>query len=307
MSSSSSMTLPFSDDTLSSISSEISIIRRLSESKYPVYLAKNSRTNQLVATKAFPHNDKRYQKEKSMLQSIDHPHIVKLQSIMDQTDVQGSTKSCLNLEYAPYGDLLDIIQDHGRMPEKLVRTLFHQLLDAISYLHEHNIAHMDIKVDNILIDGNFHLKLTDFDLAQEINSVKLEARGTPGCRAPEVINGECHDFKAADVYSLAVALFILLSGCPPYSENNVGSGYEYDSYYKVMRADIAKFWNVHSRYRGDADFYTNAFKALFYMMIQEDPHKRITINDIKRTHWYQGPIYENEQEIQEAMKNYLKL
>jgi len=256
--------------------------------------------------KAFPLNDKRYQKEKSMLQSIDHPHIVKLQSTTDETDIQGSKKSSLSLEFAPYGDLLDIVQNHGSVPEKLARTLFHQLIDAISYLHEHNIAHLDIKVDNILIDANFNLKLTDFDLSQEINSLKVEAKGTPGCRAPEIITGECLDFKAADVYSTAVALFILLSGCPPYSENCNGTGFEFDSYYKIMRADIQRFWTIHSRYRGNADFYNDTFKALYELMIQEDPHKRITLKEIKKTQWYQGPIYD-KNEFQEAMKSYLKL
>jgi len=287
------------------IDANLSVIRKLSESKYSVYLAEDKMSKLLMAIKSYPLHDKSYQKEKTLLRTLFHPHIVKCYGAQDMT-IGNQNLSGLELEYAPYGDLLEILQEHRKMPEILARTLFHHLIEAISYLHERNLAHLDIKVDNLLLDQNFDLKLTDFDLAQELSAYKLEGKGTPSSRAPEVIRGDSKNFKAADIYSAAVVLFIFLSGCPPYVEVSKGDNYEYDTYYKMMRTKNESFWALHSKHRGDANFYSPEFKELFTKMMEEDPNRRATIEEIKQSKWYKQPILTKE-ECRIEMKKYMKL
>mmetsp|Transcript_1038 Transcript_1038/g.929 ORF Transcript_1038/g.929 Transcript_1038/m.929 type:complete len:106 (+) Transcript_1038:460-777(+) len=104
------------------------------------------------------------------------------------------------MELAPYGDLADMIMTPKYVcDEKLVRTMFRQLVAGVEYIHSKNIAHLDIKPENILIGENYTLKLTDFD-----GSVSCEAGtqthvgkkggcGTINYRAPEMISNESFD------------------------------------------------------------------------------------------------------------------
>jgi len=66
------------------------------------------------------------------------------------------------MEIAEYGELYTIIDTTSNFPEELARYFFRQLINAIEYLHKRNISHRDIKVENILIDKQFHLKVCDF-------------------------------------------------------------------------------------------------------------------------------------------------
>lgn len=285
--------------------SNLSLVKKISTSKFPVYLGTEKLTNKYVALKTYPLQDKLFQREKNVLRTLNHPHIVKLESTLDQYTIGDQTVSGLALEYAAYGDLLSNIQKFKKMPEMLARTLFHQLVDALCHMYSKNVAHLDIKVENLLIDENFTLKLTDFDLAQNLDSHDHESKGTAGARAPEVAQGRCEDFKAADIYSLGIVLFIMVSGIPPYNETLKPSGYEFDAFYKLMRKDDDKFWKTHSKYRGNPEFYSKEFKELFKMMLEEDPEDRITIEEVKKNKWYQGPVYDEER-CRDELRRYLQ-
>jgi len=68
------------------------------------------------------------------------------------------------MELAPNGTFLDVVNNHylGE-DEKLVRTYFRQLVDAVDYMHTNGVYHMDVKTDNLLIGKDMSLKLADFD------------------------------------------------------------------------------------------------------------------------------------------------
>lgn len=286
-------------------SNYLTVTKKLSSSNYPVYLVSNAMTKQPMALKSFPFNDSQYNKEKTILSVLYHPNIIELHEAIDNIVLFDNQKiSYLGLEYAANGDLLEMISRAGRLPEMLARTLFHQLIQALSYLHQQNIAHMDLKVDNVLIDDKFNLKITDFDLSQPINSVLLEGKGTPGCRAPEIKEDVCKNLRAADIYSAAIMLFVMISGSPPYSEVERDGQMEFDAFYKVMRKQNNRFWDVHSKHRGDPNFYSNEFKELFTIMTEEDPIDRATLEQIKESKWFNGPVLSEERYRQE-MERYL--
>jgi len=241
---------------------------------------------------------------------LNHPHIVQVYEAVDMTvsnlEMIEKKISYLALEYASHGDMLDMISKNGHVPEILARTLFHQLIDAVSYLHSRNIAHMDLKVDNLLIDESFKLKIIDFDLSQPLDSITVESGGTPGYRAPEVKSRLCGNLRAADIYSAAVVLFILITGHPPYLEISNGEDSEFDPFYRLLRKNVNRFWEVHSKHKKNPNFYNEEFKDLVTWMLAEESRERPTIEDIKKSKWYQGPTL-NGDEFEEEMKKYLRI
>ena len=73
------------------------------------------------------------------------------------------------LNFAERGDLFNLI-NYGRVPENVARTVFIQLLRAIKAMKEAEVVHLDIKMENILLDKNYNIKLTDFGYAKIIRS-----------------------------------------------------------------------------------------------------------------------------------------
>ena len=103
------------------------------------------------------------EKEIAITKKMSHPYIVKLIEIID--DMENHHKLYLVLEYAPGGDLLRKIQNYNKktLTEAQIRKYFRQLIYAIWYCHEIvNAVHRDIKPDNILLDENDNIKLSDF-------------------------------------------------------------------------------------------------------------------------------------------------
>ena len=85
----------------------------------------------------------------------------------------GSEKEVLYcvLDLATGGDLFDYIFTVGRgFPEKIARFYFHKLIDAIQFLHENNVVHRDLKLENLLLDNEFRLKIADFGLSTTVES-----------------------------------------------------------------------------------------------------------------------------------------
>ena len=222
----------------------------------------------------------------------------KTEATLDRED---QTVSYIGLEYASHGDLHEVVLKHRKMSEILTRTLFHSLIDAVLYIHSNNIAHLDLKLENLLIDSNFNIKVTDFDLSQPLDSTSLIARGTAGYRAPEIKKGICQDLKSADIYSLGVILFIMLSGNPPYAE----LGLNYDVCYKFMRKLNKRFWESHAACDGGANLYSEEFIELINSMLAEEPHQRPTIEAIKNSKWFQGPVLDDES-FQMEVKSYMQ-
>ena len=104
------------------------------------------------------------------------------------------------------------------IPEARCRHIFHQLLKAMAYMHENNVCHRDLKLDNILIDGNDHIKLIDFGFATKCErSERLTFFcGTPHYMDPDLARKKGYYGHAADVWACGVILFTLLSGKMPF-------------------------------------------------------------------------------------------
>lgn len=100
------------------------------------------------------------------------------------------------------------------MKEKEYEKLFTQLAQTLGYLHSKNILHRDIKLDNILLTNQGVVKLCDFGISRKMDKDKIiyEHIGTPVYLAPEIISEEGYQGFSADIWSLAVTSYIVLTG-----------------------------------------------------------------------------------------------
>ncbi|OBS59853.1 hypothetical protein A6R68_09021 [Neotoma lepida] len=103
--------------------------------------------------------------EIELLKDLHHPHIVQLLQV-----IETKQKTYLVMEYAARGSLLKCVTMCGYLEEEEARILFRELTLAIKYIHSHNIAHRDIKAENILLDWEGHIKLSDFGLGKRFDS-----------------------------------------------------------------------------------------------------------------------------------------
>jgi serine/threonine protein kinase len=106
------------------------------------------------------------------------------------------------------------LKKDGKLEEAEVKPLFKQVIQAISYCHSHDIAHRDIKLENILITNKKRIKLIDFGF-----SIKLKHKnrlnlfcGTPSYMPPEIVSKVSYYGKPADIWELGILLYKMLTG-----------------------------------------------------------------------------------------------
>ncbi|XP_050522603.1 death-associated protein kinase 1-like isoform X2 [Daktulosphaira vitifoliae] len=141
--------------------------------------------------------------------------IVNLYKVFETT-----TEMILLLEMAPGGEL-QMVLDRDEVPSEIeVARLMQQILDGLNYLHTINVAHLDIKPQNLVLTADFpncDVKLCDFGISRYLSEgVDVrEILGTPDYVAPEVLNYEPIDVQT-DMWSIGVLMYVLLTGCSPF-------------------------------------------------------------------------------------------
>lgn len=126
------------------------------------------------------------------------------------------------MEYVPGGSVRSILDEFGPFPEDVVRKYVFQILQGLSYLHEQNIVHRDLKAANTLVSVNGKVKLTDFGSAHYFDTAETkEMRGTAHWLAPEVIRGEGAT-AAADIWGLGCMMIEMVTGGLPFA--HIGNG-----------------------------------------------------------------------------------
>uniref|UniRef100_F1L2B0 non-specific serine/threonine protein kinase n=1 Tax=Ascaris suum TaxID=6253 RepID=F1L2B0_ASCSU len=153
--------------------------------------------------------------EIKILKSLKHRNIVRLYDFQwDKRNVY------LIMEYCGGGDLASFIHQHGSLPEAVTRRFFRQLASALFYMRAMNIAHMDLKPQNILLTNRQRpfIKISDFGLSQYLKKDEAASsfRGSPLYMAPEIFTRQKYDSRV-DLWSAGVILYECLYGRPPFT------------------------------------------------------------------------------------------
>ncbi|KAK7105124.1 testis-specific serine/threonine-protein kinase 3-like [Littorina saxatilis] len=130
------------------------------------------------------------------------------------------------LDYQENGDVLRYIQKVGALNEPLAQSWTWQVCDACRYLHDQNITHRDLKLENLLLDRNFHIKICDFGFVKGDCLADLSRTycGSKSYAAPEILLGEPYDPKKADSWAIGVILYIFITGKMPFDESRGNAG-----------------------------------------------------------------------------------
>ncbi|XP_017847447.1 testis-specific serine/threonine-protein kinase 1 [Drosophila busckii] len=163
-----------------------------------------------------------FPRELEILTKLDHPNIIQIHSIL-----QRGPKIFIFMRFAEKGDLLTHIKNSGPIDEKQAKVWFFQMAKALKYLHQNDIAHRDLKCENILLSKRLNVKLADFGFArycrdEDGHQLKSETYcGSAAYAAPEVVCGVPYDPKLADAWSLGVILFIMMNAKMPFDDSNL--------------------------------------------------------------------------------------
>ncbi|KAL0222416.1 hypothetical protein RCL1_002270 [Eukaryota sp. TZLM3-RCL] len=242
-----------------------------------VFHGKSKHTGQEVAIKVI---DKKIAKAHNLVHRIineielhsrlEHPNIIELYSFSED-----KSSFYIFLEYCNHGNLYSYLNNNKRLSETTVRLLGSQLVDALSYLHSHNIVHRDLKLSNVLLqstNGTLSLKIGDFGLALLLNEHEGEADticGTINYLAPEV-HSHLPYGKPSDRWSLGCLLYAMLTGKLPFNFSNTNNITQ-DSF-------IVSF----------PSFLSNSAKDLLKKLLIIEPDRRISLSEVLRHPFFIG-------------------
>lgn len=241
-----------------------------------VYYARNIETSQSVAIKVIEKEKilnlgmvEQIKREISAMRKVKHPNILELHEV-----IASKTKIYFVMEYAKGGELFDKISK-GKLSEDVGRKYFQQLISAVDYCHSRGVYHRDLKLENLLLDENGNLNVSDFGLSAFAESKHQDGLlhticGTPAYVPPEIIQRKGYDGAKADIWSCGVILYVLLAGFPPFYDSNLIGMYN-----KICKAE----------YRFPRWFSTEVRKLLT-RILNPNPYSRISISKIMETPWF---------------------
>jgi len=185
-----------------------------------VRLAKNNATNELVAAKVVngERHKREFDQEVQALLNLQHKNIIRLFGAC----CAANTRDCtLYLEYLPFPTLHDLIHRNGSFPEDDALFVMAELTDAIAFMHQRSITHMDIKPDNVAFDESTkRLVVFDFGLSMQVDHANPSSSvfvGSPMYMSPQILMRERYNPFYAEVWSLGVTFYEILVGSSPFA------------------------------------------------------------------------------------------
>ena len=263
---------------------DFSFIRLIGVGSYGnVYVARKKSNNKLYAVKVlnksqFCNNVKQknnIKTERTILEKLDYPFLMKLNYAFQ-------TKNALYLitQFMPGGELnYHIYKKNNYFEEEKVKFYAAEIILGLNYLHQNNCIYRDLKPENVLIDKDGHIKLTDFGLSKLCEDYSCKTKtlcGTPEYLAPEILFAKNYGIEV-DWWSLGVIIYEMLSGYLPF---------------KILRGErISK--KVYEKKIKMFSHFTNPAKDLIKKLLVINPEKRIGFNQIKNHEFFKGINWDN--------------
>ena len=161
---------------------------------------------------------RRFEREAKITMQLTHPHVVRC---LDSGQAEDGTPFMV-LEYVDSGDLKDLVERRGGLPEGLALAILYQAADGLAEAHRIRLVHRDIKPPNIFVNQQGQAKLADFGIARSTESSRtmltMEGAiiGSPLYMSPEQIVTDPNLDIRSDIYALGAVLYYCLAGTAPY-------------------------------------------------------------------------------------------
>ncbi|XP_055931963.1 testis-specific serine/threonine-protein kinase 3-like [Argiope bruennichi] len=210
-------------------------------------------------------------REIEILRKVQHKNIVHVYRIFDYP-----RKVYIFMEFVERGNLYDFLKEKIQLSESESRYIFRQIVSAIKYLHYSDIAHRDIKCENVMLTNNAEVKLIDFGFCRRVGNydeLSCTFCGSTAYAAPEVLQGIPYDPFKYDIWSLGCVLYVMATGTMPFNDMNVTKMVE-DQLNKVI--SYPRYCQL-----------TQCFLTLMDRMLEPDVLLRATILHVERSLWLQ--------------------
>ncbi|XP_042513832.1 CBL-interacting serine/threonine-protein kinase 7-like [Macadamia integrifolia] len=216
--------------------------------------------------------------EVSVMRRLRHPNIIRIHEVMAT-----KSKMYLILEYARGGELLSKISRRQRFTDPIARRYFQQLVLALEFCHRNGVTHRDLKPQNLLLDDQGNLKVSDFGLSALPEQLKdgllHTACGTPAYTAPEVVGRKGYDGGKADAWSCGVILFVFLAGFLPFDDSNLAVMYQ-----KIRRRDF-QF----------PSWFSKSARWVIARLLDPNPETRLSIEALMEVGWFKKSLQSKDQ------------
>ena len=243
-----------------------------------VYLARDVLLDRLVAIKVLfpeyatdPSFVERFRREAQSAANLNHPNIV---SVYDWG--RSNNTYFIAMEYVPGRTLAEALHDVGQITAMKAAEVGIEVAAALSFAHQNNVVHRDIKPGNILIGSNGQLKVADFGIARALGSAADSSltqvgavMGTAAYFSPEQAQGGQPDPRS-DLYSLGIVLYEMVGGHPPFAGDNPVS----IAYKQVHEAPVPL-----NQLAADVP---RAFEAIVARLLAKDPARRYATAEAAR-------------------------
>ena len=275
-----------------------------------VNLGLNILTGRIVAVKSFDKNNaeltgdnmKKIKYETDLMKKLNHPNITKILEMFEDEKY-----FLIIMEYINGGNLFSFVKKRRKLSEKTAKFLFRQIILGIQYIHQQNIVHRDIKLENLLIDLNNNVKICDFGIGRKIaskNQLLFDQCGTLMYMAPEILlstKEKGYEGFPVDIWSAGISLYIMLSGTLPFNYKNKKNGNEDDENEeneeeesisdKSKKNDDDNFelqYSIVYKEPKHIEKISDEARDLLKGLLNKDPKKRLTCDQILNHPWLYG-------------------
>ncbi|CEF68471.1 Protein kinase domain and Serine/threonine-/dual specificity protein kinase, catalytic domain and Protein kinase-like domain-containing protein [Strongyloides ratti] len=237
-----------------------------------VYQVKHIKSKEIYAMKVIPTDEivksnleHQLKREIGIQMSTNHPNILKLYSVLIYPNL-----CILITEYCKNGTLFQLIKKNGALEERIAVKIFFEVVKSVDYLHTFDIIHRDIKLENILLTENFHVKLGDFGWSVWNDHKKKIVRQSTICGTleylpPEMLKKSRHYNKKVDNWALGILFFEMVVGSAPFNINNLKS--KFSKLVKECEIPLP-------------DYISENAKIVIKGLLKKEPEKRWSLEDI---------------------------
>jgi len=206
--------------------------------------------------------------ERSVLSKVEHPFLAKL-----HFSFQSSKYLYFVMDFINGGELFHHLSHDRQFPEERAKFYASEIVLGLGYLHSTGVVYRDLKPENLLLDYQGHIIITDFGLSKEGLTNETDTTktfcGTPEYLAPEVVKGQDYN-KAVDWWSLGILIFEMMTGLPPFYSR---SGTEEAMYERIVTEDVHL-----------PDTFSNEAKDLVLKLLDRNPETRLQDIELIKSH-----------------------